>query len=117
MKTIQTPAIIEGIRARKDRSLGLTVTTPELSVQEKAIFMELQGLNIELLITPKDEDGSPAYKIDKDLNQKSQSTRMRSVLFILWKQNPQDMDFEAFYKNKTEKIIEHLKSKIEETYE
>jgi len=112
MKTIQTPAIIEGIRARKDRSLGLSVTTPELSIQEKAIFMELQGLNIDLLIKPTGDENVPEYKIEKDLNQKSQSVRMRSVLFILWKQDAEGMDFENYYKAKMEKLIEHLKSKI-----
>lgn len=113
MKSISTLAIIEGIRARKDRSIGLTISTPELTVQEKALFMELQGINIDLLITPKDEE-APMYKVEKDLQSKSQSQRMRSVLFILWKQDNEGLDFETFYKNKTEKVIEKYKSMIEE---
>lgn len=113
MKTIATQAVIEGIRARKDRSLGLTVTTPELSIQEKAIFMELQGINVELHIKPLDEQ-VPEIKIEKDLSQKTQSQRLRAILFILWKQKPLDMEFEQYYKHRTEQIIEHLKSKIED---
>lgn len=114
MKQIQTPAIIEGIRARKDRSLGLTITTPELSTQEKAIFMELQGINLNLLITPTDEPTPEQYKVDREMNQKTPSQRMRAILFILYKQDSKDMDFQTFYEAQMEKLIVYLKSKIED---
>lgn len=114
MKTIKTAAIIEGIRSRKDRSLGLTVSTPELSVNEKALFMEMQGINVEVLIRPVDEPTADIHEVDTDLNQKSQSQRMRSVLYILWKQNSEDLDFPEYYRRKTETLIDWLKGKIEE---
>ena len=114
MKQISVSAIIEGIRARKDRSLGLSITTPELSTQEKALFMELQGINLNILITPTDEPTPEQYKIDKDLDQKSPSQRMRAVLFILFKQNSEDMDFPTYYQKHMEKLINYLKDKIED---
>lgn len=115
MKTISTKAIIEGIRARKDGSLGLTVTTPELTVQEKAMFMELQNLNVNLLVEPESEGEVGEYKVSADLNEKKPSTRMRAVLFILWKQNPEghDNDFDGYYRIKMEQLIDNLKSKID----
>ena len=112
-KSIKLNAVIDTISSKKDRSVGLRISTPELTTSERAIFFELQGLSIDLTITPQGEQVDEQV-IDKDLNQKSQSQRLRSVLFILWKQHPQDMDFEQYYKYKTEQIIEHLKSKIEE---
>lgn len=114
MKTISTAAIIEGIRSKKDRSLGLSISTPELSTQEKAIFMELQGINVNLLITPTDEENPEEYKIDTDIDTKSQSQRMRAVLFILYKQDPKGMEFADYYRQQTEKIIEYLKARIDE---
>lgn len=114
MKVISTPAIIEGIRSRKDRSLGLSISTPELSPEEKGLFFELQGMNVKLLIEPTDELAKEQYSVETDLNQKSQSVRIRNVLFILWKQKPEGKEFEVYYKEQTEKIIEYLKSKIEE---
>lgn len=116
MKTISINAIIEGIRAKKDRSLGLTISTPELSTQEKSLFFELQGINVKLNITPIDEPNAEEEVIETDLDQKPQSVRMRNVLFILFKQNNEGMDFNEYYRNKTEKLIEHLKSKIEESF-
>jgi hypothetical protein len=112
MKSIVIQAIIEGLRAKKDRSLGLTISTPELNAQEKALFFELQGLLVDLKITPRDEEVQEQV-INRDLEQKTQSQRIRNTLFILWKQNPEDMEFEQYYKNKTEKYIEYLKSKID----
>jgi len=112
MKTIQTKAIITGIRSRADRSVGLTISTPELNPQEKALFFELQNLNVELKITPLDEARAEDYEVVADLNQKSQSVRMRNVLFILWKQDPKGQEFADFYRTQTEKIIEFLKGKI-----
>jgi len=114
MKSISTPAIIEGIRSRKDRSLGVTFTTPELPVQEKALFMELQGINVNMVITPLDEKDVEEYKIESDIDQKSPSQRMRSVLFILWKQDNESLDFNDYYRKHMEKLIDFLKAKIKE---
>lgn len=112
MKAIHTQAIIEGIRSRKDKSLGLSLSTPELSTEEKALFMDIQGLNVDILINPLDMLPVPEYKVEKDLNSKTPSVRMRNVMFILWKQDNESMDFDTFYKTKMEKLIEHLKGKI-----
>lgn len=115
MKSISTPAIIEGLRARKDGSLGLSVSTPEMSPQEKALFFELQNINLDIVITPKDEPNPEEYKIESgDLNTKSPSQRMRSVLFILWKQDNEGLEFLEYYRRHMEKLIEFLKSKIKE---
>ena len=114
MNSISTNAIIEGIRSRKDRSLGLSISTPELSVNEKALFMEMQGINVNLLITPSDEPEAEQIKIDSDIENKSQSQRMRSVLFVLWKQDPKGKEFADYYRGQMEKLIEYLKSKIDE---
>ena len=112
MKAITTAGIIEGLRSRKDRSLGLSITTPELTSEEKAMFMELQGCNLQILFNPLDENNAPEHKVEKDLNTKSPSVRLRNVLFIIWKQGQQAEDFETYYKHQMEKIIEHLKGKI-----
>lgn len=113
MKTIQLQAVIEGIRARKDRSLGVSFTTPELTAEEKAMIFELQNQNVEMTIKPTDAEQLEDHVVDADLNQKTQSQRIRSVLFVIWKQNPEGKEFTDYYKEKTEKYIDYLKGKIE----
>ena len=106
-------AVIDTIRSKKDGSLGLTVSTPELNVAQKTLFFELQGVVVNLNITPI-EVNAPEEKINKDLNQKSQSSRLRNVLFVLWNQGTKEVDFETFYTKQMEKLIEHYKSKLDQ---
>lgn len=114
MKAIKTQVIITGVRSRVDRSLGISLSTPELSTQEKALFMELQGVNSEITITPLDDKAEGMETVNKEVNTKTQSQRLRAVLFIYWKQQGQKETFEEFYRVKTEQIIEHYKSKLEQ---
>ena len=114
MKTINVQAVITGLRAKVDRSLGLTIGTPELSPKEKAMFFELQGVNCEMTIKPL-EGKSEDIRIDKDVNQKSQSQRIKNILYLLWIQdNEGHEEFITYYKAKTDKVIEHYKTLIED---
>jgi len=115
MKTINLNVIINGVRAKIDRSLGLSLSTPELSAAEKAYFMELQGVNLEATFKPIDETPEESVKIDKEINQKTPSQRFRAVLFVVWKELKHDSveDFETFYKAEYEKIIGYYKKKLE----
>jgi hypothetical protein len=117
MKTIELNTQLTGIRAKVDRSLGLTLATPELSPAEKAYFMELQGVNLETSFKPIEEPVTELVKIDKDITNKTPSQRFRAVLFLLWKQMGCHKDFESFYRTEYEKIIDHYKNKLnEESY-
>jgi hypothetical protein len=113
-KSIQTQAIITGIRSKVDRSLGLSVSTPELSTPEKALFMELQGLNVDLTITPLEGADVEAERIDKDMETKTSSQRLRAVLYIYWKQQGGAGEFDEFYKSHMEKFIDHVKTKLDQ---
>ena len=110
MKAIQVNVIITGIRAKVDGSLGLSATTPELTPEEKAEFMRLQGNNLIATFKPLDEPKAPEYKIDKELETKTPSNRLRSVLYVLWEQEGSKDEFDAFYKMYIEKFINAQRS-------
>lgn len=114
MKSIQTQAVITGVRSKVDRSLGISIATPELSTNEKALFMELQGLNIDLVITPREEANVEVEKIDKDIETKRPSQRLRAVLFIYWKQSGEEGTFEDFYRLHMERLIDFIKGKLDQ---
>lgn len=113
MKSISCNIIIGSIRAKVDGSIGATFSTPELTSEEKAYFFEMQNKNLSMVLTPFDEVSEEIHKVDKELEQKTQAQRMRNVLFIVWKQEPQGYTFEEYYKYRTEKMIESLKEEIE----
>lgn len=112
MKAIKTNAIITSITAKQDRSLGLRVATPELTPEEKVTIMNLQGINTVILIEPLDEAPEEVVQVKGEVADKSQGQRIRSVLFILWKQEGEKGRFEDYYHAKTEAYIEFLKEKI-----
>ena len=49
-------------------------------------------------------------EVRKEIIHKSPSQRLRSVIFLLWKQAGEELPFEVFYAQSMDKIIEHLKS-------
>ncbi len=53
-----------------------------------------------------------AIELDLYDEPKSQSARLRNVLYVLWKQQGENGDFKKFYKQKTEEIIQHFKTKL-----
>jgi hypothetical protein len=113
MKSIQTNIVITGVRSKIDGSLGITLGTPELTPEEKAEFMRLQGINLIGLFTPLDEPEAPKYVVDADIDTKTPSQRLRNTLFVLWKQTGEKGDFETFYNSNMEKFIDLVKSKLD----
>lgn len=114
MKAVRTKSIITSLRAKKDGSLGLSVSTPELTSQEKVAFMELQGVNVDVWIKPLDEPPKEIIKINKQIGEKSVSSRLRSIIFVFWKKYVSDGDFEAYYRKAIERHIDLWKEKIDE---
>lgn len=55
--------------------------------------------------------GLPEIKTEKD--RKSQSVRLRAVLYLLWEKGGKVGDSETFYNAKMEQLIEHFKEKLD----
>ena len=118
MKSVVLQAVIDGVRSHKDRSLGLTISTPELSPHESVVFLQLQGLLIDLKITPREDKDDETLHIDKELTDKSQSQRLRNSLYILLSKvlnrTPGHIEWTEYYHNEMEKIIGKIKAQIDE---
>lgn len=110
---IQTKAIITGLSSRKDRSLRLSIETPELSPDEKVAFMDLQGINVDAYFKPLDYEVADIKEVKTDLDTKTPSQRLRAVLFLLWRQEGEIGTYDEFYRLKMEKMIDHVKSKLD----
>jgi len=113
MKSVKFTGQVTSIRGKIDKSVGLNIATPELRPDEKSMFFELQGVNSEISIKPLEEKVEP-YKIEKEVESKTPSQRLRAVLFIWWKQMGEKGEFGDFYKKHMELFIEHVKNKLEE---
>lgn len=114
MKAIHTKIIINSIRSRAgDKSIGFSATTPELTAEQKTAFFELQGIYLNTLLEPIDYPTDEVLEVEKDLNTKSPSQRLRSVLYLLHKQRGEQNTFREFYEQQMEKIITAYKERLE----
>jgi len=116
MKGILLPIYVESIATRKDKSVKLVFATQELSPELAGQLFALNGKIAVGYISEKTIDQKEMDQVDKldpEFSGKSQSQRIRAVLFKLFEQaNEGFKDFETYYRAKTELYIEHLKTKI-----
>lgn len=106
---------------KADRSISMTfVTDLELNSKDFMQIDELVKTSGILYfkegdITTEEIKAIDKYKLEEK-DGKSQSQRMRNVLYRLWQQNVNDgvtkLDFEKFYNDKTEKFITFVKDKL-----
>jgi hypothetical protein len=108
---------VESITTRKDKSVKITLGTQELSPETAGQLFQFMNALAATYICKKGIDQKEIDQVDQlqpDIQGKSQSQRIRSVLFLLFKQSPEGFkDFDSFYKAKTETYIEHLKNKLQ----
>lgn len=104
--------IITSITSKVDGSLGLRLNTPELSTKEKAVIMDIQNKNLNVLIEPLEEKSEDILDIKGEIGEKTPSQRLRAVLYLYWQQNKKAkwQDFNAYYRHEMEKQIETVKS-------
>lgn len=113
---VTLPILIRKIETMADGGVKVTVVTNELSPKDGADLFALNGKFGYAYISPQLVSRDEIEKVDKldpDLPGRSQSERIRNSLFVLFTQDAEGFaNFDDYYHAKTEKIIQHLKSKI-----
>lgn len=120
MSKLLIPAQFDGYSNRKDKTCAIRFITQEQTAQSVA---QLHGLidsfgylyyKAESEITKAEKEELDALETDLVDNPKTQSQRLRGVLFRNWQQDPKGFsEFAAYYKWETDKIIQHYKGKLD----
>ena len=117
------PAVLDGYQRRKDRTVSLRFVTQEKTSSDVMDIDSLTNAFGILYFRGEEQlntDEIEELELEKDEAKrefdepKTQSQRLRNVLFILWKQGGESGEFKTFYKQKTEDVIQHFKNKIED---
>jgi hypothetical protein len=114
-KALRFECQLTSFSSRADRSLGFRGITPELSNEEKVALMNLQNVLLDIIISPKDTPDADILEVKKEMIHKSPAQRMRSVIFLIWKQTDEKESFDVFYAAMMEKILDWLKAKLPHT--
>lgn len=116
MNGILLPAYIENIATRKDKTVKLTLGTQELSPSKAGELFSLSNNLVVAYISQKDigqKEIDQVDKLDPEFGGKTQSQRLRNVLYKLFEQSAEGFkDFNTYYQSKMDLIIEHYKTKI-----
>lgn len=115
---ILLPIQLNPISRRKDKSVKLSVETRELGTDEILMLMSMEGEEMWMALTTNQQDMPEAPEENAELGTKTDSQRLRSVLYVLYKQATDKGKFlgtfERYYGDNMNKIIEALKQKIDD---
>lgn len=121
MERLLTAAILDGYSPRKDRTITIRFITQEKTPDQIAEIHEKLDQYGYLYFKPTEEltreELDDLDKLDTDTFEqpKSQSQRLRSVLYVLWKKDSEGFaEFKDFYKFHTDRIINYFKQKIDD---
>lgn len=111
---VSLPVIVDGIKTLKDRSLKLSLVSPELKPEEMSILFSLNQDQAACVLASK---GSKIDEGELDIEmefpeEKSPSKRLKNVLYVLWKQEESKEEFELYYRTKMERLIDFVKEKL-----
>lgn len=111
-------AQLEGMQSRADKSWKLIIGTQELTPEQIGTLGQMQqavcfvGINAEPF-TNNEKDLIANTKAELADNGKTHSQRLRGVLYVKWKAEPEGYEnFHDYYIIKMEKLINHFKSKL-----
>jgi len=118
MSSIVLDGILENIASRADGSIKLTFGTQEVSPTQAGVLFSMRGKYAKCMLS--DENISELAK--EEINSlpltsgggknKTPSQRLRGVLYRYWEGLGSNGDFEEWYLDMMEKIIDFYKQKI-----
>lgn len=100
------------VTSRQDGSVKISFVTPELRPSEAGALILLHGKNVCVSIVPEECAPEEIVRVDTERAVKSPSTRFRSILFILWRNQHQAQPFEQWYAAHMESLIDAVKEQL-----
>ena len=120
---MKTSVVFEGgvnkVSTLSDGSMSINIHTQELNDETMTRIFSLRKKPGMVLIssddiTQSEIDVVSQYSTDYEVGKtKTQSQRLRAVLYVIWEQGEQKYDFPIWYESKMENIINKFKSTLD----
>jgi len=109
------PSAITKVTTMADNTLRLVVDCQEMPPESMSELFQLKGrmgwfFFKEKPITELDEKELPEIKLESQ--NRTPSSRLRSVLYVLWQQKNPQQSFDVFYSEHMEQFINSIKSNL-----
>jgi hypothetical protein len=104
-------AQIGQVSSRVDGSVAFRVITPELSLDQRATILGLHGINSRVMLEPLDVTITGLDKVESEMDVKTPAQRLRAIIFVHFKSQDEEKDFETFYRSQMNRIMDGYKSK------
>ena len=113
-RLIQLPVLIAGLQTKVDGSVKITLETRELENDYAGQLYGMRNAEAWCVISANEikEPNIPRQAADPELTSKTPSQRLRAVIFVYWQQKGSTQDFDTFYKQRLESIIDQYKGKL-----
>ena len=111
---VAVAASLQNFKPMADRSWRITFDTRELSGEEVKILADnFQGEGW-LLFSPNELSVSDIPEEQAESGVKTPHQRLRSRMYILWKQQGSKGDFDSYYRTSMERLIDIVSEKLKE---
>lgn len=110
---IHLPAYLTGFSSKSDGSASIRFATQELTSEDFGNLKQALNNYGHLLFKENEFKVEDIPKEDVEDKNKTPSKRLRATLFCLWNQRGSPDTFDSFYQMQMEKIISHIKSKLD----
>lgn len=114
MQLILVNCEIGNVASRVDGSVSLRIVTAELPLNAKAAMLGLHGKSASVTIASTEKSSEPPIEVKTERDTRTPSQRLRGVLFCWWQQAGSKGDFEQFYREKMETLINHVKQQLDQ---
>jgi len=111
----RTQGVVRKIQSMSDKGMRVVFDTQELSVAEVAALYQYAHRSSGMVLTASElvrEAEGEAPDVILEEGEKSPSQRLRSVLFLVWKEKGGKEDFDLYYRRTMNAIIDQFKSKL-----
>lgn len=114
LKPIQLAAGFDGVSTKKDGSVSIRISTQELTSDQKMQVMEYVNQQGWFMFAPNRfvDDDVPKSEAPSD-EVKTSSQRLRAVIWRYWEKKGKQGNFNQFYDQQVEHLIEIYKQKLD----